>query len=188
MTLIQHSHETSRWGTPDDSRFRIVSRARLTMGSIDFDPCSEEKFNKTVKATTYFSFIERGEDGMTLPWVKDANTLLNPPGEEKGKPRQNFVKRFWNKMLVEPIKQCIYIGFSMDQLAILADAKYHPTDFSCLFLRNRIPFDRHDLNPGEKGQPSHANFVVGYKVDHKAFVKNFGELGKIIAGPLAVNV
>lgn len=177
----RHSHATNRWGTPED----IVERARRCMGRITFDPCSESKFNLTVKADRYYSFIERGEDGLLLPWPKDALVLLNPPGEEKGKPRQKFVTRFWNKMLSEDIAQCVYIGFSMEQLAILADEKAHPSDFSICFVRNRIPFDRHDLEPGEAGSPGHSNFICLIGGSHSAFVREFGELGKIQKGPLA---
>ncbi len=86
-------------------------------------------------------------------------------------------------MLEEPIDQCIYVGFTMEQLGILADAPAHPSDFSICYLRKRIPFNRHDRPEGE-GSPSHSNFVTGLNVDHGAFVREFGELGKIQKGPL----
>lgn len=175
---IRHSNETHRWGTPED----IVERARRTMGGIDLDPCSEEKFNRIVQAVQYYSLLERGEDGLVLPWR--GRILLNPPGEEKGKPRQNYVRRFWERALSEPIDQCIYIGFSMEQLGILADASAHPSDFSICYLRNRIPFVRHDREPGEGDRPAHANFVCGINVDHALFTKEFSRLGKVQAGPL----
>jgi hypothetical protein len=95
----QHSNVTNRWGTPED----IVERARKTMGGIDLDPCSEEVFNATIKATQYYSFLERGEDGLVLPWF--GRVLLNPPGEEKGKPRVGYVRKFWERALAEPIEQ-----------------------------------------------------------------------------------
>jgi hypothetical protein len=160
------------------------------MGKITFDPCSESLFNKVVQADVYYSFLERGEDGLKLPWrqatwnLDVVNVLLNPPGEEKGKKRVGYVRKFWEKMLVEPIDQCVYIGFSNEQLGILADASAHPSDFSICYLRNRIPFNRHDRPEGE-GSPSHANFAVGVNVDHEAFVREFGPLGKIQKGPLA---
>jgi len=150
------------------------------MGSIDLDPCSEAFFNATVKATTYYSFLERGEDGLVLPWY--GNVFLNPPGEEKGKKRMKYVPRFWERLLTQPdVKQGIYIGFTNEQLGILADAIAHPSDFSICFLRTRIPFDPHT---GEASSPAHANFVTGVNVDHDAFVKEFGPLGKVQKGPL----
>lgn len=175
----QHSNETCRWGTPTDT----VERARRTMGKITLDVCSEAKFNEVVKAERYYSLLERGEDGLKLPWF--GNVLLNPPGEEKGQPRQDYVRRFWEKMLSEPIDQCVYVGFSMEQLGILADATAHPSDFSICYVRNRLKFRRHDWVPGTVDRPSHANFIVGVGVSHAAFVREFGEIGKVQAGPLA---
>lgn len=172
-----HSNKTHRWGTPSF----IVERCRRVMGGITLDPCSESKFNETIKADQYYSFLERGEDGLVLPWF--GKVLLNPPGEEKGKKRQNYVKRFWDRLLTEPIEQAIYIGFTMEQLGILADAKAHPTDFSILYARKRIPFDRHD---GGGKNPAHANFIVGLNVDHALFTKEFADLGKIQKGPLVL--
>ena len=177
MTVVQHSHASHRWGTPAD----IVERCRRVMGGIDLDPASEAIFNEVVKATQYYSVTERGEDGLLLPWF--GRVFLNPPGEEKGRPRQNFVKRFWNKLLTEDIEQGCYVGFSMEQLGILADASAHPSDFSICYLRKRIPFDRHD-RPRGSGSPSHANFVTAINVDHDAFIKEFAELGKVQKGPL----
>ncbi len=173
-----HSAATHRWGTAE----YIVEAIRRVMGGIDLDPCSESYFNEVVKATQYYSFTERGEDGLQLPWF--GNVILNPPGEEKGKPRQNYVRKFWERLLSQPdVKQACYVGFSMEQLGILADASAHPSDFSICFLRNRIPFDRHD-RPRGKGSPSHANFVTGIGVDHDAFVREFSSLGKVQKGPL----
>ncbi len=179
MSNVRHSQETCRWGAAN----YITEACREVMGSIDLDPCSEASFNKAIKATTYYSLLERNEDGLALPWF--GNVLLNPPGEEKGKPRGNWVRKFWEKMLKEPIKQCCYIGFSMEQLGILADASAHPSDFSICYLRTRIPFRRHDWKPGDKDRPSHANFVTGVGVDHKKFVEVFSKYGKVQAGPLA---
>lgn len=177
----QHSHESNRWGTQRD----IVERIRRCMGRIDFDPCSESKFNEVVKATTYYSFLERGEDGLVLPW--HGCTLLNPPGEEKGKKRVGYVRKFWEKMLVEPIEMCCYVGFSNEQLGVLADASAHPSDFSICYLRKRIEFYRHDQNPDEIGNPAHANFVCAVNVPHSDFEREFKELGKVQRGPLAID-
>ena len=181
---IMHSHVTHRWGTPDTDDFPMVSLCRELMGGvIDLDPASESVFNEVVKATRYYSSPERGEDGLVLPWY--GRVLLNPPGEEKGKPRQNFIPRFWRKAITEDIEQCCYVGFAMDQLNILANEEAHPTDFSIVYLRNRLPFRRHDWVPGMKDAPAKANFIVGLNVDHKKFVELFSPYGKVQAGPLA---
>jgi hypothetical protein len=174
----QHSNATHRWGTAE----YIVEAIRRVMGGIDLDVCSEAMFNEVVKATRYYSLTERGEDGLVLPWF--GRVLLNPPGEEKGKKRQSYVRKFWERLLSQPdVEQACYIGFSNEQLGILADATAHPSDFSICYLRNRIPFNRHD-RPIGKGSPSHANFISGINVDHAAFVREFGDLGKVQRGPL----
>lgn len=165
---VLHSKATPRWGTPAD----IIERARRVMGGIDLDPCSETKFNAIVKAKQFYSLEERKEDGLALPW--HGKVLLNPPG--------GLVREFWEKMLSEDIDQCVYIGFSLEQLALLADCHVHPAELSICYLRKRIRFTRHD---GFSGSPSHGNFVCGINVDHARFDKEFGSLGKVIAGPQA---
>lgn len=171
MTLVQHSRKTVRWGTPAD----IVERARRTMGGIDLDPCSESKFQETVKAATYYSLLERGQNGLELPWT--GRVLVNPPG--------GLIREFWRKLIDSPIDMGVWIGFSMEQLGLLADMPAHPSDFSICFLRRRISFVRFDDRPDRPSRPSHANFVVGLNVPHTAFLQEFGSLGKVQAGGLA---
>lgn len=173
-----HSHSTHRWGSPE----YVVESARRVMGKIDLDPCSEAFFNETVRAERYYSLLERGEDGLVLPWY--GCVFVNPPGEEKGKKRQNYVRRFWERLLTQSdVEQGIWVGFSMEQLGILADALAHPSDFSICYFRKRIPFVSTDLSKPDR--PAHANFVVGVNVDHAAFVREFGPLGKVQRGPIA---
>jgi len=170
----KHSKETNRWGTPNGSAQDgedIVDRCRRVMGSIDLDPCSEARFNAVVKATTYYSFLERGEDGLLLPWY--GNVMCNHPG--------GLTKQFWRKAINSDAKQIMWIGFSNEQLGILADEAAHPSDFSICYHRKRIPFTRHD---GYEGAPAHANYICGINVDHDAFIREFGDLGKIQKGPL----
>lgn len=190
MSKAQLSAATNRWGTADD----IVERARRCMGGITLDPCSEAKFNDIVQADTYYSLLERDEDGLALPWF--GKILLNPPGKGHGKPagkgkKKTLVRLFWEKMLSETFEQCVYVGFSNNQLGILADCDAHPTDFSICYLRKRIGFNRHDNVPKKgvkaKGSPSHQNFIAGINIPHDAFVREFGDLGKIQRGPLAVD-
>lgn len=139
------------------------------MGGISLDPCSEAAFESVVQADTSYSLLDRNQDGLQLPWF--GNVLCNPPG--------GLVVDFWRRAFEQPIDQMIWIGFSVEQLCILADEEYHPLDFSLCMLRKRIPFRRHD---GYEGSPSHGNYVVGVSVDPDAFQREFGELGKISHG------
>ncbi|HEY6019172.1 MAG TPA: hypothetical protein VIY48_04510 [Candidatus Paceibacterota bacterium] len=150
------------------------------MGGIDLDPCSEAQFNEVIKATKYYSLLERGEDGLKLPWF--GKVWLNPPGEERNKPRLGLVRAFWEKLFTEDVEQAIYVGFSMEQLGQLADASVHPSDFSICYLRNRLHFNRHD---GNNGSPTHSNFICGINVFHDSFEREFKDLGKVQRGPMS---
>lgn len=134
--LPQHSNESVRWGTPAE----WIERERDVFdGPIHFDPCSEAEFNAVVGAQRYFSLEERGEDGLKLPWdvgFPNINVHINPPG--------GLIREFWRKTLAEPaVKQCMWTGFAMNQLNLLADEIAHPTDFSIVYLRTRIKFVPH---------------------------------------------
>lgn len=169
MASARHSKATPRWGTDE----KTVEASRRTMGGIDFDPCSEERFNAVVQATQYYSLLERGEDALKLSWF--GRTLCNPPG--------GLVVEFWRYALTQPVEQLIWVGFSVEQLCILASEVAHPSDFSLCFLRKRIPFRRHD---GFQGSPSHGNYCVGIGVSRTAFDREFGALGKVQHGLLAL--
>lgn len=163
---VQHSKEEVRWGTPTD----IVERARRVMGSIDLDPCSSIAFNDVVQAANYYSLDDRGENGLELPWF--GNVFLNPPG--------GLVREFWRKALQQlgsgHVKRVFWVGFSLEQLALLASESYHPLDFSFCVLRKRIKFTRHD---GYSGSPSHSNYVCMMGPNHVEFVNQFKELGRV---------
>lgn len=165
----RHSKATKRWGTSPD----IVEACRRVMGRIDLDPCSEDYFQEVVRAGRHYSLLERGEDALVLPWF--GRVFCNPPG--------GLISEFWNRALTQPCDQLMWVGFSVEQLCVLADESAHPTDFSICYLRKRIPFKRHD---GYQGSPSHGNYVVGINVDHSAFATEFGPLGKVQRGEFAI--
>lgn len=169
----RHSKVEIRWGTPSD----IVERARNVMGSIDLDPCSSTDFNEVVKAKTYYSLDDRNEDGLKLPWF--GNVFCNPPG--------GLVKEFWQRATTichadtaiqdtESVSKLFWVGFSVEQLGVLAHERYHPMDFSFCILRKRVSFTRHD---GYKGSPSHANYVCAINADHAKFTEQFSPLGRV---------
>lgn len=207
MTLAQHSNESVRWGTPVEW---IEREREVFNGPIHFDPCSEAEFNAVVGAQRYFSLEERGEDGLKLPWPlrltdrQEINVHINPPG--------GLIPEFWRKTLAEPaVRQCMWTGFAMNQLNLLADEIAHPTDFSIVYLRSRIKFVPHSssrckscLGEGRiygdgsvpckscKGsgkvsgdRPSHANYLCGMGVDSSRFERVYKDLGAVRHGRLA---
>jgi hypothetical protein len=160
----KHSKESVRWGTPSF----LVEKARTVMGSIDLDPCTELKFEPIIKAKKSYSLLDRGEDGLELPW--EGNVFLNPPG--------GVVKEFWEKACKHS-GAVFWVGFSVEQLCTLTDyayGGYHPLDFSTCLLRKRINFKRPD---DYEGAPSHANYVTCINVDRISFVKEFRGFGYI---------
>lgn len=165
----RHSKATPRWGTPED----LVARARRVMRGIDLDPCSSDFFQKTVQATRHYSLDDRGEDGLVLPW--SGRVFCNPPG--------GLVREFWQRAMSQPVDMMLWVGFSVEQLCLLADEEYHPSDFSWCILRKRISFYRHD---GYEGSPGHGNYVAGVGIPGPDFEEVFGELGRVQHGRLAI--
>lgn len=143
------------------------------MGGIDTDPCTEAAFEPIIEARVNYSWEDRREDGLLLPWP--GRVHCNPPG--------GLVLEFWRKALGSDAEQVMWVGFSIEQFAILIDADAHPLDFSCCILRKRVGFNRHD---GYRGSPSHANYVCGLNVDHAAFEREFAPLGRVSAGKFSV--
>jgi hypothetical protein len=172
-TAARHSKATPRWGTPAN----WVAMARRALGGrIDLDPMSESTFNDVVQARRFFCELD---DGLKRPWLC-ATMLINPAG--------GLVVEAWRKLCSEygegHVRRAIWIGFSVEQLNLLADESWHPDDFSKLTVRKRISFNRHD---GYKGSPSHANYVVGLGIAAGLFEQAFSGMGRFHHGRLALH-
>lgn len=165
----RHSKETGRWGTPVE----WVARACAAQGvdRIGLDPMSEEIFQSVIRA---WSFFTEKDDCFSRPWVCNS-MLINPAG--------GHVVRAWRYLVQEwqagRTKQAVWIGFSVEQLNLLASEPIHPDDFCKLMVRKRISFTRHD---GYEGAPGHANYVVGVGVDANSFMTAFEGLGRFSCG------
>lgn len=126
--------KSGRRGTP--AEWVEMSRAALG-GSIDLDPMSEPIFNKVVRAEQ----ILTGEDNCFI-WSWVCRTLfINPHG--------GLVGQAWRRLISEQIIhnfKAVWIGFSVEQLAVLADEPVHPDDFSKLTVRDRIDFTTTEPN------------------------------------------
>jgi len=129
MTSARHSKVSPRWGT--DPAYVAMSRVALG-GRIELDPMSEPAFNAVVQAERIYT---EQDDGLAHPWIADS-LLLNPAG--------GLVVEAWRKLVTEynegRTKRAIWIGFSVEQLNLLADEPVHPFDFSLLLCRQRIDF------------------------------------------------
>lgn len=191
----RHLADDPNWGTPPD----LVERLRLCLGGvIDLDPFASLISNKTVQAQRIWTIAD---DGFAKPWVAKA-MLVNPPG--------GMVKRAWLKLseeiLAGRLEAAAWVGFSIEQLQILADPErlgeaaeerwqrgaFHPMDFTYLIPRKRISFVKEN---GETGSPSHANYITFPGVDHETVVRHFGVrqgdgfkyYGRVFRGPLSID-
>lgn len=169
----RHSKKTNKWGTP--SEYVWLSRVALG-GSIELDPMSSTAFNETVKAERIYT-----EEDSCFSHIWQAKRMfINPAG--------GLVKEAWKKTVAEymsgNVLKVIWVGFSVEQLNLLADETAHPLDFSYLLTRKRISFIRHD---GYEGAPGHANYVVGLGIPHDFFASVFRQKGRVGCGHLSVN-
>lgn len=165
----KHLSVSGRWGTPPD----IVDRSRDALGGrIELDPMSEPDFNEIVGAERIYTELD---DGLTQDWTSET-LFLNP--------HKGLVERAWRKLCSEffvgNVRKAIWIGFSMEQLNLLACEIHYPLDFSTLICRKRIDFLRPDGKPA--GSPSHGNYIVGIGIDADIFERAFVGLGRFSHG------
>lgn len=168
----RHSRETPRWGTEAS----YVERARsLFGGRIGLDPMSEACFQEVVRADRY---LTEADDCFRQHWTCDS-MLINPAG--------GLFVRAWRYLVREytegRVRRAVWVGFSVEQLAILAGEPVHPDDYSKLSCRKRISFYRHD---GYVGSPSHANYIAALGVPAEDFEREFAGLGRFSHGHLAI--
>lgn len=166
-----HSKKTVKWGTPT----HIIELARkLLDNEIDMDPATSPEFNQLVKALLIYT---EHDNGLIQPW--GGNVFVNPPG--------GLIVEFWEKLIQEvmsgEVQKAFWVGFSIEQLCLLADQPMGPQDFALCVLRKRLDFNTEQLNPG--GSPSHGNYVVGLGVDYEDFKKLFHPFGKVTRGVYA---
>lgn len=169
----RHLALSGRRGTPPD--WVEMSRAALG-GRIDLDPMSEPLFNEIVRAERIYT---AEQDCFGLGW--HARTVfLNPHG--------GLVSEAWRKLTHEHrrghVGAAIWIGFSMEQLNLLADEVEHPMDFSMLVVRKRISFLGEDLKV--LGSPTHANYIVGMGIPADRFEAAFAGRGRFSHGQFAI--
>lgn len=181
MSNIQLSSRTDQWGTPEG----IITRVNCTFESeIDLDPASSLEANTTVKALRFFT---EEQDGLVRDWTengKQISVFLNPPSGKIG--GEGKTKLFWERLVeyyeLGLLKQAIFLGFSVEQLAILQDCRYDPLDFSICIPRKRISFINLE-DAAQLSRPTHSNFIcyIPGSVDNRhKFQECFSDLGKVV--------
>lgn len=158
----RHLAISGRRGTPPD----WAEMARCALGGhIELDPMSEPVFNEIIKAERIFT---EKDDCFTLLWRADT-LYLNANG--------GLVAEAWRKLTHEHrrghVGAAIWMGFSMEQLNLLADELEHPMDFSMLVVRSRIDFlttepmraVKHRMGAPGSGEPAFLILECGHQVD-----------------------
>lgn len=162
-----------RRGTPPE----WVEMARVALGGhIELDPMSEPAFNSVVRADRIFT---AEDDCFKHDWLAKT-VFINPHG--------GLVVESWRRLLQQwslyNARSAIWIGFSVEQLNLLADEDIHPDDFSKLTVRKRIDFLNESLEP--MGRPTHSNYVVGIGIDPDLFESSFAGRGRFSHGRCAL--
>jgi ParB family chromosome partitioning protein len=175
----QHLSKTDMWGTPS----YILDMVREVIGPIDLDPASCPEANKNVQARR---FLTENEDGLKDGFwcLYPCKIFLNPPSGKIN--RVSKVKLFWQKLIDHYseglVKEAIFMGFSLEQLAILQDCTMHPFDFSVCIPRHRIKFVNLS-DPSHLDCPTHGNFIChicdGSYANLSRFRKVFSKIGVV---------
>lgn len=166
--------KSNEWYTPA----RYVDAARAVMGSIDVDPASCERANRTVKARRYYT---EQEDGLSHSWDLDgvpSKVWLNPPYKaRKDLGKKEGAYQLWVPKLVGEYDK----GRVAQAILLLPwhhDRKWFQTlfRFPLCFCDHQILFKRPGRVPYHL---YHALFFayLGMRID--AFTEVFSEFGPV---------
>ena len=168
---IQHSSRTDLWYTP----VHVLELARTVLGTIDFDPASDQFGNTRVQAK---HFLTEVEDGLTHPWHVGGTVWINPPGGKAGNKSKTAL--FWQRLMTyRPlISDAIFMAFSAEALQTTQRLPCEPMlAFPICIPRGRIAFDSRE---GASSSPSHSNAIIYVpgKLDRTDVFKDvFAQLG-----------
>lgn len=152
--------QSNEWYTPN----YILEYVNRVLGYIDFDPCSNEYANQTVKATRYST------DSLYIPWIADT-IFCNPP-YKKGQ-----AKQFSYKMKDEYEKKNFKEGI------LLIGSSVHTRWFQCMWefpvclYVGRVKFYTYTK---QKPNNTHDTVFVYFGDNRNTFIKVFSEIGKTI--------
>lgn len=171
MSNIQHSSRSDEWYTPK----HIVDLVQNVMPIIDLDPASSEAANKSIKATRIIT-----TNSLDVPWATTpVSVYLNPPGGKIG--NRSKTALYWQKLIDLKnsglLTEAIFMGFSLEHLAVTQACSESMCDFPIVVPRRRICFVSPD---GNYSQPTHSNVIVyvpGLANNTSVFKDVFSSLG-----------
>ncbi|MHC1767932.1 MAG: DNA N-6-adenine-methyltransferase [Verrucomicrobiia bacterium] len=166
---VTHNSGENEWYTPAE----YIEAARAAMGSIDLDPASCPKANKTVKAARIYT---KDDDGLTQPWA--GNVWMNPPYS------QSLIAQFSNKISEEfdagrILQACVLVNNATETAWF---QRMMRSASAVCFPRGRIHFIDPSGTPA--GAPLQGQAVSYFGEPTKRFERVFGPLG-VVTKPLA---
>lgn len=157
---VSNNSGQNEWYTPTE----LIELARATMGTIDLDPATSLKANKTVKAEQIFT---EQDNGLEYEW--GGNVWLNPPYA------QPLISEFSDKLISELP--------NINQACVLVNNATETNWFQNMlvkssavcFLKGRVKFIDLDGNPS--GAPLQGQAILYFGDNLKGFFENFSAVG-----------
>ena len=163
-THVSNNSGENEWYTPE----RFIEAARLTMGSIELDPASSERANKTVKAGVIYTI---DDDGLKQDWK--GNVWMNPPYA------QPLMTQFSDK-LVSELK---HINNAIVLVNNATETKWFQSMAkkanAICFPETRIKFI--DKEGKESGAPLQGQTFLYFGSSVDRFEKNFSQFGFVMS-------
>ena len=176
MSNIQLSCKSDEWYTPT----YLIDLVKQVIPHIDLDPASSVRANSYIDAAKIFT---RKDDSLNQCWgTLPTSIYLNPPGGKIGNKSQTAL--FWQKLMTFRaeglLSEAIFMGFSLEQLAVSQSCTYSLCNFPLVIPRKRIKF----VSPeGQFNSPTHSNVIVyvpGINNSTSRFKEVFKDLGSIM--------
>lgn len=167
--MKQHSSKTVEWNTPNDP-YPYLDMVREVLGTIDFDPASNEAAQRTIQARIYYTWKD---DGFHRRWF--GNVFLNPP---YGKTGNVSNQERWSQKLIRE-----YVEGRVEQAIMLVNANTGTAwfqrlfTFTICFVNHRIAFV--DANGKQQTQPTKDNAFVYLGHQKARFGEVFSRIGTI---------
>lgn len=157
--LVHYSSATPEWYSPPS----VIERTVELLGTIDLDPCSNDKDNPRVPAGQHYT---KDDDGLAQTW--SGRVYMNPPyGREISD---------WIEHLVEQYEA----GEVLSAVALVPSRTdtewfHHLRDYPRCFVKGRLSFSDNE-NPAP-----FPSMVVYLGRDVEGFVQVFGDMGDVFA-------
>ena len=153
----------NEWYTPKE----YINKARLVMGSIDIDPCSNVEANEVIQAKTYYT-IET--NGLEQDWK--GNVFMNPPFSSKE--INAFIDKLYTEYELGHIQQAIILTNNNTDTRWFFKL-FEMSTLMC-FTKGRIKFYNKDkISAPTQGQ---VFFYIGMNKDN--FIQQFQSVGLIM--------